>query len=164
MAAAAAPALVLGPPGWIVFAAAVAATAATAVILAQTSSRSESRSEPKARDIIVEDCAPPRRWRVRVHAQGTHVGGTSGSTVGAPPLNQPSPILVAQGVALADATFALLTARVQKNLQAAYEKCTQFIRVRPPHGFLGQKSFYGLSRDNNRFDVDSFGPSPNFIA
>jgi hypothetical protein len=26
------------------------------------------------------------------------------------------------------------------------------------------KLFYGLSRDNNRFDVDSFGPSPNFVT
>ena len=148
----------------MIFAVAVAATAATAVVLTQSSSQSESRSQSRTRDVVVEDCAPPRPWSVRVHARGDARRGASGSTVGAPPLVQQSPILVAQGVGLAAATFALLAGRIQRNLQAAYTKCTQFITARPPAGFLGSKSFYGLSRDNNRFDMDSYGPSPNFIA
>jgi hypothetical protein len=164
VAAAAAPALLLGPPGWVVFAVAVAATAVTAVALTQSWSPSESRTQSRTRDVVLEDCAPPRPWSVRVHAQGTQVGGTSSSTIGAPPLVQQSPIVVDQGVGLAAATFALLAARVQKNLQAAHAKCIQFIGARPPGGFLGSKSFYGLSRDNNRFDLDSYGPSPNFVA
>lgn len=165
-AIAAAPALAAGPPGWAVFALAVAATAvvgALTVSQSQSQSRSGSRSETNTRDITIEEC-PKRPWSVRVHAQGTDIGGTSGSTVGAPPIIQMSPISKAQGVALATATFALLRSTQQRNLAPAYEKCVTFIEKRPPSGFLGQKSFYGLSRDNNRFDVDSFGVSPNFVT
>jgi hypothetical protein len=159
-ALAAAPALAFGPPGWAVFAVAVAATAAVAYLAAsQTRSRERTRTETRTRD-VAPPC--PRPWSVRVHAQGTDIGGTSGSTIGAPPIVQTSPVLVAQGVALAAATYALLGARQQRNLANAYAKCVKFIQT--CGGFLGQKSFYGLSRDNNRFDVDSFGPSPNFVA
>jgi len=165
MAAAAAPALAFGPPGWLVFAAAVVATVVVAGLAAEHSqSRPRSRSRPEAQPtenaIPKEDC--PRPWSVRVHAQGTDIGGTSGSTVGAPAIVQGSPITVAQGVALAGATLALLTSRQQRNLAPAFEKCVAFIES--CRGFLGKKSFYGLSRDNNRFDVDSFGPSPNFVT
>ncbi len=167
MVAVAAPALAAGPPGWVVFALAVVGTAAVgALTMSQSSSQSRTRSPTRTRDVTMEDCPPPPRpWSVRVHAQGTDVGGTSGSTIGAPPIVQTSgPVSAGQGVALAGATFALLGARQQRNLAPAYEKCVQFIETRPPLGFLGKKSHYGASRDNNRFDVDSFGPSPNFIA
>lgn len=166
-AAAAAPALVLGPPGWVIFAFAVVATAvvgAVAISQSHPRARSEPRSETKTGDMTIEDC-PRRPWSVRVHAQGTDIGGTTGSTLGAPRIIQTGgPITVAQGVGLAGATFALLTARQSKNLAAAYEKCTIFISRCPPLGFLGKKSFYGRSHDNNRFDLDSFGPSPNLVS
>ena len=165
MAAAAAPALAFGPPGWVVFAVAVVATVVVgALVVEQSQSRSRSRAEARPRvdpiPIPRERCVRP--WSVRVHAQGTDIGGTSGSTIGAPPIVQGSPIAAAQGVALASATFALLTSRQQRNLTPAYEKCVAFIVT--CRGFLGKRSFYGLSRDNNRFDVDSFGPSPNFVT
>lgn len=163
MAAAAAPALAFGPPGWLVFAVAMVATVVVgtlAVEQSQSRSRSRADAQPRVDAIPKEEC--PRPWSIRVHAQGTDIGGTSGSTIGAPPIVQGSPITASQGVALASATFALLTSRQQRNLSPAYAKCVAFIES--CRGFLGKKSFYGLSRDNNRFDVDSFGPSPNFVT
>lgn len=160
MAAAAAPALAFGPPGWVVFAVAVVATAAVGVMAYERGrTRTRERAEPRAEDVPRVPC--PRPWSVRVHAQGTDIGGTSGATIGAPPIVQTSPISKAQGAALAGATFALLTSRQQSNLALAYGKCVAFIESCP--GFLGSRSFYGRSRDNNRFDVDSYGISPNFV-
>jgi hypothetical protein len=129
----------------------------------QSASNSRATSRTQTRDVTVEDC-PKRPWSVRVQAQGTDIGGTSGATVGAPPIVQKSPIPASAGVALAGATFALLGSRQQRNRADAFEKCVEFIEARPPGGFLGTKSLYGLSRDNNRFDIDSFGVSPNFIT
>jgi hypothetical protein len=162
-AVAAAPALALGPPGWVIFAVAVVATAGIAAFTAyelRSQTATQTREQTQVGDCTAEDC--PRPWSVRVHAQGTDVGGTSGATIGAPAIIQTSPILVAQGIALAAATFEMLTSRQQRNLDQAYAKCVRFIET--CRGFLGQKSFYGRSHDNNRFDVDSFGPSPNFIS
>jgi hypothetical protein len=163
-ALAAAPALAAGPPGWVVFGLAVVVTAVGAAMVAgQSRPREEARPTTGTRTTTCETC-DRRPWSVRVHAQGTDIGGTTGSTLGAPPLVRTSPITVAEGVALASATYALLGRRVQANLATAYERCVSFIEARPPAGFLGSRSFYGASRDNNRFDVDSYGPSPNFIA
>lgn len=164
MAAVAAPALAFGPPGWVVFGLAVVGTAAVAALsVAGPRSTSTSRTATRTGDIAVQKC-PERPWSVRVHAQGTDIGGTSRSTVGAPPIVQMAPISVMQGVALASSTFGLLVSTQQRNLEPAYRKSVAFMRGCPPSGFLGKKSFYGLSRDNNRFDVDSFGCSPNFIT
>lgn len=162
-ALAASPALAFGPPGWAVFAVAVVGTAivgAFAVSEMRSQTVPDTRAQAKAKDCTTQDC--PRPWSVRVHAQGTDIGGTSGSTIGAPAIVQTFPVTIAQGVALATATYALLTKGQKANLALAYEKCVRFIQT--CGGFLGKKSFYGLSRDNNRFDVDSFGPSPNFVS
>jgi hypothetical protein len=161
---AASPALTLGPPGWVFFAAVVIGTAVVGVVAInemQSQTVPDTRSQAKTKDCTTQDC--PRPWSVRVHAQGTDIGGSSGSTIGAPPIVKTiSPVLIAEGVTLATATYVLLTKRQAANLAPAYEKCIKFIRS--CGGFLGQKSFYGLSRDNNRFDVDSYGPSPNFVS
>lgn len=168
MAIAAAPAIAFGPPGWVVFGLAVAGTAiAGAWVASQSSSRSRTSSstQTSTSDVCITKCEAKRPWSVRAHAQGTDMGGTSGSTLGAPPLLQISgPISVAQGVGLASETFALLSRRSSENLAGAYEKCVAFIGSHAPYGWLGQRSFYGAKGGNNRFDVDSFGPSPNFIA
>lgn len=164
MGVAAAPALAFGPPGWVVFAVAAVATAAVgALSFSQSQARSEDKPRAIPRDVAVQDCNR-RPWSVRVHAQGTDIGGSTGSTVGAPPIVQMSPVTTAQGIALAAATFSMLGARIQRNLEPGYERCVAFIRTRPPTGFLGKKSFFGRSHDNNRFDVDSFGLTPNFIV
>jgi hypothetical protein len=86
----------------------------------------------------------------------------SGSTAGAPAIVQIYPVAISQGIALAGATYALLTKSQKANLALAYDKCINFIQT--CGGFLGQKSFYGRYRDNNRFDVDSYGISPNFVS
>lgn len=162
-AAVAAPTLAFGPPGWVVFGVIALGTLAVGALAVSSSSRTQAipRTKTQARDRTRERC--PRPWSVRVHAQGTQFGGTTGSTIGAPPIVQSAPVTVGEGVALAAATFALLSKSQKKNLADAYRNCTAFIGSRPPTGFLGKRSCYGRSRDNNRFDVDSFGPSPNFI-
>lgn len=164
-AIAAAPAIAAGPPGWVVF---VVVALGTVVVgaLAVSSSQTQSvpRSTTKARDRTIAKCPPQRPWSVRVHAQGTQIGGTSGSTIGAPPLVKTAPITVVEGTALAAATYGLLSRSQSRNLDIAYDRCVAFIESRPPAGFLGQRSFYGRSRDNNRFDVDSYGPTPNFVS
>ena len=163
-ALAASPALAFGPPGWVVFGVAVVGTLVVGGELAWTVSKSQavpdSRIQAKAKDCTTTDC--PRPWSVRVHAQGTDIGGTSGSTTGAPAIVQTYPVAIAQGIALAGATYTLLTKSQKANLAPAYDKCIEFIQT--CGGFLGQKSFYGRSRDNNRFDVDSYGISPNFVS
>lgn len=162
-AAVATPALAFGPPGWVVFGAVALGTLVYGAVVLSSSSRTQSipRAKTKTRDQTVETCRP---WSVRVHAQGTQIGGTSGSTIGAPSIVRPAPITVAEGTVLAAATFALLSKSRKRNLTVAYGKCVAFIGSRPPAGFLGKQSFYGLSGDDNRFDVDSFGCSPNFIS
>ena len=164
-AAVATPALAFGPPGWVVFGVVALGTVAVGAWVASSSSsqtRAIPRTSTRTRDRTRESC--PRPWSVRVHAQGTQIGGTTGSTIGAPPILKTTPVTVAEGTALAAATFALLSKSQKKNLTGAYQKCVAFIDSRPPAGFLGKKSFYGRLRDNNRFDVDSFGISPNFIT
>lgn len=164
MSAAAAPLIAFGPPGWAAFAVLTVGTVGLAALAASRSrSISRSRAEPIARTDVAP--CPPRPWSVRVHAQGTDIGGTTGSTTGAPPIVQMSPISAGQGVALATATYGMLGRRQQQNRAVAYEKCIEFIQSRPANGgFLGSKSFYASSRDNNRLDVDSYGPSNNFVS
>ena len=167
MSAAAAPLVAFGPPGWVALGVITVGTAGVMIWQAtrnRSSDRAVPRAEPRAVPQPCQDCQRP--WSVRVHAQGTDVGGTTGSTVGAPPIVKRSgPVTTGEGVGLAGATYALLTRRQQGNLAGAYERCLQFIRARPANGgFLGSRSFYGASRDNNRFDVDSYGPSPNFVS
>lgn len=168
MAIAASPALAFGPPGWVVFGLAVAGTAITGIWVASQSNTRSSTSiaSPKvATNECVTECKPKRPWAVRVHAQGTDIGGTSGSTLGMPALSQTTaPITVAQGITLATGTYALLPRRIGENLAGAYEKCVTFIQSCRPYGWNGQKSFYGSKGGNNRFDVDAFGPSPNFVS
>lgn len=163
MAAAAAPALAFGPPGWAVFAVAVLGTAAIGILAYERSpAHSRARADTKADAVPVEECPNKRPWSVRVQAQGIDIGGTSGSTIGAPPIVQQSPIAAAQGVALASATYALLTSRQQKVRMVAYPKCVAFITS--CGGFLGKRTFQDRVGESVRFDVDSFGPSPNFIS
>lgn len=73
---------------------------------------------------------------------------------------------VAEGLLLSAATFALLSRGQREVLSFAQEKANAWIARLPPGGFLGKKSFYGAGgkREKDRFDVDSFGCSPNFIA
>ncbi len=160
----ASPALAAGPPGWLFFAVVVVGSAAIgALTMSSSQPTTRTRTQTRTRDRVCVEC-PSRPWSVRVHAQGTQIGGRTGSTLGAPPIIKNVPVMVIEGNGLAAATYALLTRRQGLNLTGAYEKCISFISSCPPAGFLGSKSFYGRSRDNNRFDVDSYGLTPNFIT
>jgi len=162
-AVAASPVLAAGPPGWAVFGVVVVGTAAYGLAMSSSRGQTGSRSRTEARSRTVEECPDP--WSVRVHAQGRIIGGTSGSTIGAPRILKQSPVTVAEGIGLAGETFAMLTRRQKKELELAHESCKRFIASRPPRGFLGSQGFRVKDRKGgNRIDLDSFGPSENFQA
>lgn len=101
-------------------------------------------------------------YALQVHAQGTDCGGTTSSTIGAPALEKTVPITVAEGLQLSASTQALLTASQLKVRKNAIAKAEKWMRERPPHGYLGQKSFPVLGvRGGIRYDVDCRGDGPS---
>lgn len=173
--AVAAPLALGGPPGWVAWAVTgtvltVGAIWAGNEVYEATRDRAEPTTAPTTGTVAQTDtrtcetCARP--YSVRVHAQGRDIGGTTRSTIGAPPLTQVgTPIPAAAGVALSQATWALLQRRQRQARAAAKASLDAFILARPPAGFTGQRSFYGPDRSGGkRYDVDSYGPGPNFIA
>lgn len=105
-------------------------------------------------------------YAVRIHAQGVDCGGTSSSTIGAPPVIQTIPVLVVQGLALSLATRALLTRTQLKNRTLEIPKAEAYI-VRGPTrgGYYGPKSFVNpLLRGGIRYDVDCYGCGNSFVA
>ena len=129
--------------------------------------RSESGSQSTNRSTTrTADCIPCRQWTVRTHAQGRDMGGTSGSTLGAPPITLSVPIPALTGAANAQTTYAMLDNTQRGIREAAFAKALKWLRERPANGgFLGQKSFEVSGvRGGIRFDIDSFGPSNNFVT
>ncbi|MCP3137834.1 hypothetical protein [Pyxidicoccus xibeiensis] len=112
------------------------------------------------------DCIPCRQWTVRTHAQGTDVGGTSASTIGSPPITLSVPIPALTGAANAHSTYALLTNTQQRVRAEAFAKALRWLSGCPSSGgFRGQKSFEVTGvRGGIRFDIDSYGPSNNFVT
>ncbi len=165
-----APLLAGGPPGWAAYGLLALGTlgAVGAAYLIHEATRSEPVAQPTTGTrtgtaTSTKTCDRP--WSVRIHAQGDVIGGRGGATLGAPAILKPAaPVTVAEGLALSTATFALLSRGQAKTLASAQAQADSWIRARPPAGFLGQKSFYTAERGNNRFDVDSYGCSPNFIG
>ncbi len=162
-----APLLAGGPPGWVAYGLLGLGTLALGYLAVQ-STRSEPVSVPTTgsqTDTGRRTCERP--WTVRVHAQGNVIGGRGGATLGAPPIAKTTaPVTVAEGLVLSTATFALLSRSQARTLSSAQAQANAWIAKRPPGGFLGQKSFYGAGgqRSNDRFDVDSYGCSPNFVV
>ena len=127
-----------------------------------TRSRTQADAIPDVQAVPKTKC-PPRPWSVVVHAQGDDIGGTSTSTIGADAIVQTSgPVTKAQGVALASLTYEMLQKRQAKNRAIAYAKCVKFIQTCP--GFRGKKTFDAIEGPSNRFDVDSYGPTDNFVS
>ncbi|MBL3576126.1 hypothetical protein JMK10_17605 [Rhodovulum sulfidophilum] len=163
----AAPLLLGGPPGWIAFGLVGLATLGGGYLIYENS-RSKTESGPATgaqTDTGRKSCDRP--WSVRIHAQGNVIGGRGSATLGAPPiLKTTAPVTVAEGLALSASTFALLSRGQAKALASAQMQANKWISQRPPGGYLGQKSFYGVGgqRGNDRFDVDSYGCSNNFIV
>ncbi len=156
---AAAPLLAGGPPGWAAYAGLGLLTVG-ALILASNSVDVASPTNTATRE-GAQSC---RSWSVRAHAQGDIIGGRGGATIGVPALVKSMPITAAEGVGLCSATYALLQKRQKKMLAEPYAKAIKWINERPPRGALGRNSFYFNNDSNNRFDVDSFGCTPNFIS
>lgn len=170
-AAPASPLLAFGPLGWTAYAIIVAVSViATGVLvneMAKSNARTSSDSKTKtATDSKKQTCDRP--YSVRVHAQGDIIGGTSKSTLGAPPVIHPSlPITVIEGLALSTATFGRLTRGQKKTMAPAKARLDTWLAKHPPYGFLGEHSIYADPKDKsggNRMDVDSYGCSPNFVS
>lgn len=162
-----APLLAGGPPGWLAYGLLAVGTVVVggAVYMSQprTSERSRVSDRTTARPA---DCVPCRQWTVRTHAQGTDMGGTSGSTLGAPPITLTVPIPALTGAANAQSTYAMLDNTQRRVRTEAFAKALRWLSERPANGgFRGQKSFEVSGvRGGLRFDIDSFGPSNNFVT
>lgn len=157
------PLLGFGPPGWVAYAVLGVGTAVGLGIIYMSRPKSKAKTKPAERaEPITKPC---RMWTVRTHAQGTDMGGTTGSTLGAPPIVLNIPISAALGAANAAATYALLTRRQAEVRTDVYAQALKWLAQRPFNGgFLGQKSFPVLGMAGGiRFDIDSYGCSPNFI-
>ncbi|SFJ61272.1 hypothetical protein [Jannaschia pohangensis] len=162
-----APLLAGGPPGWVAYAGLGVITLVGGIYV-MSQSRSQTRTVPATgtqTDTSERRCNRP--WSVRVHAQGSIIGGRGGATLGAPPIVSPSaPVTSIAGIALAEATYAMLSRSQKSALADAKVRLQTWVGNRPPGGFLGQQSFRDRpgSRGSNRFDVDSYGCTPNFIT
>ncbi|WP_411838831.1 hypothetical protein [Paracoccus sp. ME4] len=162
-----APLLAGGPPGWVAYGLLGLGTLAAGYLIYENT-QSNAITVPTTgtqTDTARRSCDRP--WSVRIHAQGNVIGGRGGATLGAPPIVRPtSPVIVVEGLGLSAATFAMLSRGQARTLSSAHAQANTWISRRPPGGYLGQKSFYGTGgqRGNDRFDVDSYGCSPNFIT
>jgi len=168
-----APAAAGGPPGWVLWAVGGTIITVGTVMLGNEvyqATRSEAEAVPRAPAVPRTDtCVSgncPRSYSVRVHAQGRDCGGTTGSTIGAPPLvNNGAPIAAAAAIGLSQATWAMLSRR-QRNVRIqAKTRLERWVAARPPSGYLGEKTFPASDPSGGkRYDIDSYGPSPNFIS
>lgn len=116
------------------------------------------RSRSRARECV--DCQE-KRWSIVAHAQGTDVGGTSSSTVSAGGLEKSTPVLKAEGIMKLTQVREMLTRRQRELREQAFDKAVNYIQK---HAYLGKKSFeVSDARGGARYDVDSYGPSDNFV-
>ena len=156
-----APALEAGPPGWVAWAGLGIITGVG--IMYMSSSKTETKTNTKVKT-DTQTCKPP--WAEHVHAQGTDIGGTTESTLGAPTKTSCSaPMLVSDGIASANETNAMLTKNQANNRKEQLPKLIKWVSKLPNNGgFLGQKPFENIKIPGGiRFDLDSYGPSNNFI-
>lgn len=170
-----APLLAGGPPGWLAYAALGVVTLVGGAIIVNSMDDDDDWAETTPTtgtqtqtDTDRRTCNTP--YTVRIHAQGAVIGGTSGATaIGLPPVVNPSaPIPVSQGLALATGVLGTLPRRARNTLSPAKVRMDRWMtRLPASGGFLGMKSHYPMGRagpGGDRFDCDSFGCSPNFIA
>ncbi|SDW34146.1 hypothetical protein SAMN04488001_0907 [Litoreibacter albidus] len=166
------PAALGGPPGWALWAIGGTIITVGTVLLGNEvyqATRAEPRAEPRAPAVPTTDtCATgncPRPYSVRVHAQGMDCGGTSGSTIGAPAFVSTTPIPAATAIGLSQATWAMLGRRQRSIRTQAKVRLERYVLARPPAGYLGEKTFAASDPSGGkRYDVDSYGSTPNFIA
>lgn len=159
MVAAAAPLAGAGPPGWLALA---VIGVGSLIWYASTRDAAPVVSTPTTEtDTQTKKCDRP--WTARVHAQGNDCGGTSSSTIGAPPIiKSAAPITRAEGMALSNATWAILNKRQQAIRIQAKTQLERYINATPP---LGQRSFPATDRSGGkRLDIDNYGCTPNFVV
>jgi hypothetical protein len=160
-----APAALGGPPGWVVWAVGGTILTVGGLFAAKkVYDATRPKAIPNTDADTCENCKRP--YSITVHAQGTDCGGTTGSTIGAPSLVSVGvPFPAAAGVALAEATWGVLTKTQKKVRTIAKAKMQVWILGRPPSGYLGQKTFMASDPSGGkRYDTDSYGPSPNYIT
>lgn len=161
----AAPLLAGGPPGWLAYGVIVVGGGIAGYLLYDELTDDDAPAVPNTTtntDTQTRECDRP--WTCRVHAQGTDCGGTTGSTIGAPPIIKPSaPVTIAEGLALSAATFAMLNRRQAAVRVQAKARADRYIQNRPP--LNTQRSFPASDRrGGKRYDVDNYGCTPNFLA
>lgn len=116
-------------------------------------------SRSRAKECV--DCQE-KKWRIVAHAQGSDVGGTSSSTVSAGALEKSSPVLKAEGIMKLTQVREMLENRQRNLRELAFAKAVAYIQT---HAYLGKKSFEVRGASGGaRYDVDSYGPSDNFVA
>lgn len=104
---------------------------------------------------------------VRVHAQGNVIGGRGGATIGTVPVTgMVAPIPAAAGVALCEATDAMLARRQAETMRSAKTRLQSFILDCRPAGFMGGYSANAGPRRSvdDRMEVDGYGCTANFVA
>ena len=159
---AAAPLLAGGPPGWILYAGvAVITVGGIGIIYMSSRSKTKEKAIPKA----TTDTIPCRTWSIKSNAQGTDIGGTTGSTIGALPVISPAPISILVGAANAQTTFAMLGNRQATVRAEAFAAALNWLSGLPANGSLfGEKSFVVSGMQGGiRFDLGSYGPTNNYI-
>jgi hypothetical protein len=164
-----APLLAGGPPGWVAYGLLAVGTVIVGGMAYNNYSKTRDQSVPTTQavpDTARRTCNRP--YSVVVHAQGSIIGGTTGSTMGAAPIIRPAPpITTVEALGLSAATFAMLGRRAATELAPAKVRLDTWIAARPPAGFLGQHSAYPGGRagqGGNRMDLDSYGCTPNLVT
>lgn len=168
-----APAAAGGPPGWILWAVGGTVITVGTILLgkevleatrADPVPTTRAPAIPRTDGRVCETCARP--YSITVHAQGIDCGGTPSSTIGAPGLVNPSvPFPAASGVALSNVTWGMLARRQRDIRISAKARLERWILARPPGGFLGKQTFSVPGVQGGiRYDTDSYGISPNYIA
>jgi hypothetical protein len=166
--AATAPLNLAGPWGtaaWLVVGTGL--TILTAVGLVELGKEiTKTKEETKTKTATKTKTMTCQYYSVRIHAQGIDCGGTTASTIGAPAITQPAPVLVAQGLALSKLTQEMLTRTQRANRALEIPKAEAYIVSGPASGGrFGMKSFVNrLLRGGIRYDVDCLGCGPSFIA
>ena len=162
----AAPLLAIPPPwgeiAWLGVGTAVTIGGIWAV--SKVASDSKTDAPAVAKPAEAQDCKK-RKYSIFVRAQGADLGSDTKATLTAGTLEQETPFVVAQGIALSAATQALLSKKQLGARVMVFGQLERFLSKLPPAGWLGTKDFVVPGVQGGiRADTGSFGPSTNYLA